>query len=182
MAVMLILYVTLFSPSARAHQTKMKERCGRNLRNIYTALQTHALDHADALPVVTNATTSEAPLSLLIPRYTTGSEFFICPGSGDRSLPDAMSFANRKISYAYYMGRKLSEGEGKPLMSDEQVNTAPKAAGESLFSPDGKKPGNNHHKYGGNLLFCDGAIQTSPSKSKFNLSPPTHVILLNPKP
>ena len=179
---MVVLYVTLFSPGARAHQTKMKERCGRNLRNIYTALQMHALDHADVLPVVTNAATSELPLSLLIPRYTTGTEFFLCPGSGDRPLPDATPFANRKISYAYYMGRKLSEGAGQPLLSDAQVNTAAKAVGDALFSPDGKKPGNNHHQYGGNLLFCDGAIQASPAKSKFNLPRPPHVLLLNPKP
>jgi prepilin-type processing-associated H-X9-DG protein len=161
---------------------KMKDLCARNLRNVYTALQTYSRDHGDALPAVTNAITSEAPLSLLIPRYTTGTEFFICPGSGDKALPEATPFANRRISYAYYMGRKLSEGAGQPLMSDKQVNVAPKATGESLFSADGKKPGNNHHRYGGNVLFCDGSIQTSPSKSAFNLSFPTNVILLNPKP
>ncbi len=182
MAMMLILYVTLFSPSARAHQRKMKELCGRNLRNIYTALQVYAQDNAGALPAVTNAVTSETPLNLLIPRYTTGSQFFICPGSGDRSLPDATPFADRKISYAYYMGRRMSEGAGKPLLSDAQVNSQPKLAGQLVFSPDGKQPGNNHRKYGGNFLFCDGSIQESPPESRFNLSPPTNVVLLNPKP
>jgi prepilin-type processing-associated H-X9-DG protein len=181
-ALILIMYVMLYSPSARAHQTKMKAVCARNLRNIYTALQTFDRDQGGRLPVVTNAVTSEAPLSLLIPRFTTGSEFFICPGSGDRALPDATPFADRRISYAYYMGRKLSEGAGQPLMSDKQVNAAPKTAGEPLFSPDGKKPGNNHHRYGGNVLFCDGSIQTSPARSAFSLSFPTNVILLNPKP
>lgn len=182
MALIAVFYVMLFSPSARSHQRRMKEVCGRNLRNIYTALQAHAQDHAGALPAATNAPTSEAPLSLLIPRYTTGSQFFICPGSGDKLLPDATPFADRKISYAYYMGRKLSDGAGKPLMSDAQVNTQPKRAGDTVFSPDGKKPGNNHHKYGGVFLFCDGAIQTSPAESKFDLSQPATVVLLNPKP
>jgi prepilin-type N-terminal cleavage/methylation domain-containing protein len=182
MALILVLYVMLYSPSARSHQMRMKEVCARNLRNVYTALQTYAADQAGALPALTNAATSEAPLSLLIPRYTTGAEFFVCPGSSDKALPDATPFADRRISYAYYMGCKLAAGAGHPLMSDEQVNTQPKAVGQLLFSPDGKKPGNNHHKYGGNLLFCDGTIQSSPSKSKFDLAPPAHVTLLNPKP
>ena len=182
MALILILYVMMYAPSSKSHQAHQKELCARNLRNIYTALQTFARDHQDALPVVTNAATSEAPLSLLIPRYTTGAEFFICPGSGDRPLPDATPFADRKISYAYYMNRRLSEGANKPLMSDAQISTRPKMAGDYVFSRDGKKPGNNHHKYGGNFLFCDGSIQASPAKSAFNLSPPTNVILLNPKP
>jgi len=182
MALIVIFYVMLYSPSSRSHQRRMKEQCSRNLRNIYTALQTYAQDHAGALPVATNATTSEAPLSSLIPRYTTGSQFFICPGSGDKALPDATPFADRKISYAYYMGWKLSDGAGHPLLSDEQVNTQPKQAGQLVFSLDGKKPGNNHHQYGGVFLFCDGAIQTSPAESKLNLTPPANGFLLNPKP
>jgi len=182
MALILIMYVMLYSPSARSHQMKMKAVCARNLRNVYTALQTYDRDQSGVLPAVTNAVTSEAPLSLLIPRYTTGTEFFICPGSGDKALPDATPFADRRISYAYYMGRKLSEGAGQPLMSDRQVNTEPKSAGDVVFSPDGKKPGNNHHKYGGNFLFCDGSIQASPARAAFKLLFPTNVTLLNPKP
>jgi prepilin-type N-terminal cleavage/methylation domain-containing protein len=181
-ALILILYTMLYSPSSRAHQRQQRELCARNLRNVYTALRTHASDHQDRLPHVTNALTSEAPLSLLIPRYTTGSEFFICPGSDDKPLPDATPFADRKISYAYYMGRRLTEGAGKPLMSDEQINTQPKLAGQLVFSSDGKKPGNNHNKFGGNFMFCDGSIQATPAKSEFNLSPPAQVVLLNPKP
>ena len=180
MALILILYTIMYAPSSRSYQTQQKELCARNLRNIYTALQTFAQDHQSVLPEATNAHTSEAPLSQLIPRYTTGAEFFICPGSGDKPLPDATPFADRKISYAYYMGRKITEGAGRPVMSDEQVSTQPKLAGQIVFSRDGKPPGNNHNKYGGNFLFCDGAIEASPAKSAFNLSPPTNVVLLNP--
>lgn len=182
LALIFILYTTLYSPSSRAYQRQQRELCARNLRNVYTALRIYAGDHQDRLPHVTNALTSEAPLSLLIPRYTTGAGFFICPGSNDKSLPDATPFADRKISYAYYMGRWLAESAGQPLMSDEQINTRPKAAGELVFSADGKKPGNNHNKYGGNFLFCDGSIQASPAKSDFNLSTTAPVVLLNPKP
>jgi prepilin-type N-terminal cleavage/methylation domain-containing protein/prepilin-type processing-associated H-X9-DG protein len=182
MALILILYTILYAPSSKAYQTQQKELCARNLRNAYTALRVFAQDHQDAFPSVTNAVTSESPLSLLIPRYTTGTEFFICPGSSDKPLPDATPFADRRISYAYYMGRKLTDGAGKPVMSDAQINTLQKFAGQFVFSRDGKKPGNNHNRYGGNFLFCDGAIEASPAKSAFNLSPPTNVILLNPRP
>jgi len=182
MALILILYTILYSSSSKAYQTQQKELCARNLRNVYTALRVFAQDNQDVFPSATNALTSETPLSLLIPRYTTGTEFFICPGSGDKPLPDAVPFADRKISYAYYMGRKITDGAGRPVMSDKQINTLPKMAGQLVFSRDGKPPGNNHNKYGGNFLFCDGAIEASPAKSAFNLSPPTNVILLNPKP
>jgi prepilin-type processing-associated H-X9-DG protein len=51
-----------------------------------------------------------------------------------------------------------------------------------VFSPDGKKPGNNHNKFGGNFLFCDGNVQTTPARLAFPLPQATNVILLNPKP
>lgn len=182
MALILILFTILYAPGSKARQTQKKELCARNLRNIYTALRVFAQDHQDFLPSAPHAATSEAPLSELIPRYTTGAEFFICPGSGDKPLPDATPFAGRRISYAYYMGRKITDGAGKPVMSDEQINTLPKQPGQPVFSHDGKKPGNNHNKFGGNFLFCDGAVESSPPQSSFDLAFPVSVTLLNPKP
>ena len=82
---------------------------------------------------------------------------FICPGSRDSSLPAGESFRRRRISYAYYMGWQLTNATGT-LMSDRQVDTLPKNEGDFVFSTTGKPPGNNHHKYGGNFLFCDGRI------------------------
>jgi len=67
-------------------------------------------------------------------------------------------------------------------MSDRQVDANPKLLGQPLFSADGKKPGNNHNKYGGNIMFCDGNVQTSPASSAFNLTNAPNVVLLNPKP
>jgi prepilin-type processing-associated H-X9-DG protein len=121
-------------------------------------------------------------LSSLVPRYTTGTEFFTCPGSKDSKLPDAQPFETRKISYAYYMGHTVQEGADQPLLSDRQVNTNPKSTGQLLFSPDGKKPGNNHNRYGGNVMFCDGSAQSSPARSAFNLTNTPGVVLLNPRP
>jgi len=117
-----------------------------------------------------------------VPKYTTGTEFFICPGGKDKPLPSAQPFADKKISYAWYMGQALADGARAPLVSDAQVNTLPKTTGQLVFSLDGKKPGNNHNKFGGNVLFGDGNVQYTPAVLTFPLPLATNVILLNPKP
>jgi prepilin-type processing-associated H-X9-DG protein len=152
------------------------------METIHVALQTWANDNGNSFPTLANSQTSEPPLSQLIPRYTTGTEFFTCPGSKDGKLPDARPFANRKISYAYYMGHSSKDGADQPLLSDRQVNTNSKTAGQALFSATGKKPGNNHNKYGGNVMFCDGNTQSSPPAAAFNLTNAPGIILLNPRP
>jgi len=182
MALIIVLFTLYWSGGSRSYQTKQLANCEKNLQNIYVALKTYAIDNNSRLPVLANSTTSEPVLSQLIPRYTTGTEFFICPGCKDSALPEAQPFAERKISYAYYMGRKIEDGPGEPLMSDRQVDANPKLLGQTLFSADGKKPGNNHNKYGGNIMFCDGNVQTSPASSAFNLTNAPNVVLLNPKP
>ncbi len=181
-AIIFTLFTLYFSSGSRAYQAKQIAACEKNLENIYVALKTYAMDNNDHLPSLANSQTSEPPLSQLVPRYTTGTEFFTCPGGKDSKLPDAQPFADRKISYAYYMGHTMQDGAGQPLISDRQVNTDPKLAGQLLFSPDGKKPGNNHNKYGGNVMFCDGNVQVSPALAAFNLTNAPGVVLLNPKP
>jgi prepilin-type processing-associated H-X9-DG protein len=79
------------------------------------------------------------------------------------------------------MGRHLDTPQAI-LMSDRQVDTEPKYPGEFAFSPNGKPPGNNHHKYGGNFLFGDGSVQDSPAQLAFSLAATPGVVLLNPKP
>ena len=64
----------------------------------------------------------------------------------------------------------------------KKVNAEPKRAGEIVFSMNGKPPGNNHHKYGGNFLMCDGSVQFSPAQLTFSLAGAPGVVLLNPKP
>ena len=182
-AVILFIVFTLFiSAGSKSGQEKRLAACQVNLQNIYAALRTFSQDNNGALPAVPGAQTSEAPLSRLVPKSTTDTEIFICPGGGDKPLPGAQPFADKKISYAYYMGRALPDGPEAPLASDAQVDAAPKTPGQTVFSPDGKRPGNNHNKFGGNVLFCDGNVQYTPSRLAFPLPLATNVVLLNPKP
>lgn len=181
-ALILVLFTLYFGGGTRGYQLKQIQNCEKNLENVYVALKIYSTDNNDRFPVLSTAKTSEGPLSQLVPRCTTGTEFFICPGSKDGKLPDAQPFANRTISYAYYMGHTIKDGAEQPLMSDRQVNSFPKLPGEPLFSQDGKKPGANHKKYGGNVLFCDGNIQSSTAASAFTLTNAPNTVLLNPKP
>jgi prepilin-type processing-associated H-X9-DG protein len=182
MVIIFILFTLYLSAGSKSGQEKRLKACEANLQNIYAALSTFSQDNNGTLPAVPGAQTSEAPLSLLVPKYTTGTEFFICPGGKDKPLPEARPFADKKISYAYYPGRALADGAGSPLMSDAQVDAAPKTPGQTVFSLNGKKPGNNHNKFGGNFLFCDGNVQYTPAQLAFAFPPATNIVLLNPKP
>jgi hypothetical protein len=167
------------------HQRNQRELCADNLQKIYLALQIYANDYHSALPAVSNAQTSEQPMNLLVPRYSADTSIFICPGGRDADLPSGEPLTSGKISYAYYMGRQLKPMPGSTpvvLMSDRQVNTDPKRAGEYVFSPDGRSPGNNHHKFGGNFLLMDGSVLPSEPLLNFAIGIPPGVVLLNPKP
>jgi prepilin-type N-terminal cleavage/methylation domain-containing protein/prepilin-type processing-associated H-X9-DG protein len=182
MFLIVVLSTLYYGGGNRGYQKRQMSACEKNLDTVYVALQTWANDYSNAFPTLAGAQTSEPPLSQLIPRYTTGSHFFICPGSKDSALDDAQPFAKDRISYAYYMGRTAKDGSDQPLLSDRQVDTNSKTAGQPLFSADGKKPGNNHGKFGGNVVFCDGNVQTSPPAAAFNLTNAPGVLLLNPRP
>jgi hypothetical protein len=167
------------------HQRTQKQLCADNLQKIYLALQVYAGDFRSALPVNTNARTSEEVLGELVPRYTADTSIFICPGGRDSQIAPGKPLDRCKISYAYYMGRRLLSSPNSPqvvLLSDRQVNTEPKRAGEIVFSTNGRPPGNNHHKYGGNFLFSDGSVTPGGSHLAFSLASAPGVVLLNPKP
>jgi prepilin-type processing-associated H-X9-DG protein/prepilin-type N-terminal cleavage/methylation domain-containing protein len=180
-ALIVILSIMMWGFTSESHQHAAQRACQQNLEKIYVALQIYANDFSASLPADASARTSEDPLSLLVPRYTADTAIFICPGSKDSPLPSGVSFANRKISYAYYMGQHLGDAQ-QPLMSDWQVNTLPKQAGDLVFSATGKPPGNNHYKYGGNILFCDGHAELTPPRLAFSLVTSNGVVLVNPKP
>ena len=163
------------------HQRLMAD-CQKNLQKIYVAMSIYEMDNKGAFPVIPGATSSEPPLSLLVPRSTTVTEIFICPGSKENKLPEGEPFAKRRISYAYYMGRSKLDGAEALLMSDRQINSLPKVKRQHLFSEDGKGPGANHSKSGGNLLFCDGSFRSSKAQAAHDYLFPTNVVLLNPKP
>jgi prepilin-type N-terminal cleavage/methylation domain-containing protein/prepilin-type processing-associated H-X9-DG protein len=181
LTLILIMTVMLYGFGSRSHQQQQKRSCAKNLQNIYLALDIYAKENQGALPSAAGAASSEAPLSQLVPRYTVASEAFICPGSKDAALPNGEPFADRRISYAFFMGQPAGPGNAL-LMSDRQVTTLPKAVGELVFSRDGKPPGNNHHKYGGTFLFADGHTESSGPLATFAIAWPTNVTLLNPKP
>jgi len=178
---MVVLTTMMYGFASARHQRTQKQLCADNLQKIYLAMQIYANDFGGKLPQNTNATTSEPVLDELVPRYTADTSIFICPGGRDSQIPSGEPLARHKISYAYYMGRRLDTPQAV-LMSDRQVDTQPKVAGEFVFSPNGKPPGNNHHKYGGNFLLCDGSVQDSPAQLTFSLPATQGVVLLNPKP
>jgi prepilin-type processing-associated H-X9-DG protein len=180
-ALMLIMTTMMWGFGSANRQRAEKKACQQNLSKIYLAMQIYASDYAGKFPENTNAQTSETALDVLVPRYTVDTSIFICPGGRDSALPEGVSFRKRKISYAYYMGAQLNDAQ-QALMSDRQVNTQPKNAGDYAFSTTGKPPGNNHHKYGGNVLFGDGHMQMTPPRISFSLAITQGVVLLNPKP
>ena len=145
-------------------------------------LSLFAAEHNGTFPLVSGAASSEAPLSELVPKYTTDTNIFICPGSNASTLPGAQPFANRRISYAYYMGLKRDDSPDAPLVSDAQVDAHAKRQGDATFSANGNAPGNNHRRYGGNILFLDGHVETIDTTAPRDLVIPNEVVLLNPKP
>jgi prepilin-type N-terminal cleavage/methylation domain-containing protein/prepilin-type processing-associated H-X9-DG protein len=181
LALMIVITTMMWGFGSESRQHAAQRGCRQNLEKVYVALQIYANDFGGKLPANTNAQTSDAALDALVPHYTVDTSIFICPGGRDSALPSGVSFAGRKISYAYYMGQRLGDAQ-QPLMSDRQVNTLPKRTGDQVFSTSGKPPGNNHHKYGGNFLFCDGHAEMSPPQLAFSLVTTQGVVLLNPKP
>jgi prepilin-type processing-associated H-X9-DG protein len=181
MALMVIMYVMLMGFSSASHQRTQKELCAGNLQKVYLAMQIYENDYG-VFPRNTNAQTSELVLNPLVPKYTADTSVFICPGGRDSTIPMGAPLVNNKISYAYYMGRDTNAEPGDFLMSDRQINTLSKNIGDQVFSLNGKEPGNNHHKYGGNVLFCDGSVQDSPPNATFSLAFSNGIVLLNPKP
>jgi prepilin-type N-terminal cleavage/methylation domain-containing protein/prepilin-type processing-associated H-X9-DG protein len=179
-AILLLVFVLYWAPSTSGNREReVQKDCQTHLQKIYVAMEIYANEHAGGFPVLTGAVTSAEALDALVPRYTVDTAVFVCPGSKDRPLSAGESFRQHKISYAYYMGRRAGDGQ-QVLMSDEQVDTRAKAAGEYAFSATGKPPGNNHDKRGGNLLFCDGRTDATPSRLPFALMLTQGVVLLNP--
>lgn len=178
-AIILILTTLYWSPNSGSRQRSLQSACGKNLQKAYIALNIYANDWGGRFPNVPGARNSGEALDVLVPKYTSDTASFICPGSHDSEPSAGSSLAKHKISYAYYMGRGISD-EQQVVMSDKQVDTKAKQAGQQAFSTTGKPPGNNHRKYGGNFLFCDGHVQLSPSDAAFPLPLTNGEVLLNP--
>ena len=177
---LLFLFTLYFSRGSVNFQKKQKAACRQNLQLIHVALQTYANENGGRFPDIATAKTSEDPLSLLIPKYTTRSDLFTCPGTRDPRLPQGEPFKTRKIGYSYLAGLTTQAATDQFLMADWLVNTLPKKAGDLAFSGDGKKPGNNHDKFGGVILFVDGRVETTGTNPTFDLQSPPGARILNP--
>jgi type II secretory pathway pseudopilin PulG len=126
MALMIILFVALWSPSSKAYQQQKLVQCHQNLQNLSIALKLYAMENGDVYPRVDKATSSEIPLDLLVPKYTSQTDLFICPGSDDELPRPHHPLSHSKISYSYYRDLTRTQDSTAPLMSDEQVNPLPK--------------------------------------------------------
>ena len=175
-ALMLFLTSLYWNPNRNNRQRQLKQACQANLQKLYIALQIYSNDSGGRFPVVTGAQTSEEAFAPLVPRYTSDTAVFLCPASKDSVAGE--SLLKSRISYAYYMG--LSATNGHALVSDQQVDTRAKVAGQDAFSTTGKPPGANHGKSGGNFLFCDGHVESSPAEPPFALDLGPGVKLVNP--
>jgi len=179
-AIILVLTTMYWGSNSPSRQRQLQAACQKNLQTMFISLQIYANDHASRFPEVAGANSSEQPLDLLVPRYTADTSVFICPASKNSALPPAESILKRKISYAYFMGRRNNDSQDL-LMSDRLIDTKPKNAGQDIFSTTGKPPGNNHGKTGGNLLFCDGHTEGSPPRAAVSIVLTQSVVLLNPR-
>jgi prepilin-type N-terminal cleavage/methylation domain-containing protein/prepilin-type processing-associated H-X9-DG protein len=179
-ALILILTTMYWGGSSADRQKAQRANCRKNLQTLYISMDIYATEHGGKYPVVTGARTSEEALDPLVPRYTADTSIFICPASKDSSLASGEPIAKRRISYAYYMGRRPGDAQ-EVLMTDRQVDALSKTNGQLMFSDSGKAPGNNHRKAGGSLLFCDGHAESSPVLAPFSIVLTQGIVLLNPK-
>src|SRR5436190_8465436 len=184
LVVLIIMVLTILTTGriSGTNRDKIKAQCQGNLQKIFLSSTIYANDNKGNYPYLKTAERSEQPLSLLIPRCTTLTEMFICPGSGDRALPEGESFARRRISYAYYMGRTNNEGPDEVILTDRQVDTSAKRTGQQIFSNNGKKPAANHSKYGGCYITLSGESGGTRPIADRDFLFGTNVTLLNPLP
>ena len=184
LAIVIVLYLNYFNPASSRRDRDLTS-CRENMERIYLAMEIYAKDNKDKYPVVTNAQTSEEALALLVPRYTSDTTIFVCPAMASTMSMEPQPTAGQglrdwKGSYAYYMGRLATDSA--IVMSDAQVDTNPKGQGDTVFSENGKPPGNNHGKGGGNFMSCDGGVVSSGLNAPFPLRFTKPIVLLNPKP
>jgi type II secretory pathway pseudopilin PulG len=179
-AILFILFIMYNGRGSGNFQRAQQAACRVNLQTIHVALQTFATDNDERFPADPFAKTSDEALTKLVPQYTTRTDAFSCPGTKEDKLPAAQPIKGKKIGYAYLMGLTSKAGADQWIMSDWLADTKAHATNEVIFSADGKRPGNNHDKYGGVILFVDGNVEISKPKAQFPITTPPRTKLLNP--
>src|SRR5438128_1877383 len=71
MAIIMILFCLYWGGGLAGNSQKDFAACAKNLQFVHTALVTYATDHNEQFPFVKGAETSDAPLALLVPKYTS---------------------------------------------------------------------------------------------------------------
>jgi prepilin-type N-terminal cleavage/methylation domain-containing protein/prepilin-type processing-associated H-X9-DG protein len=178
MAILVLLTTLMWRTDRGGRARGQFQACQQNLERIYMSLEIYSRDAAGRFPAVSGAQAPQEALALLVPRYTVDTSLFFCPAAADRPPGKDASFKDLPISYAYYAGRRT--GDSEALMSDRQVDSLAKIAGQQMFSLTGRGPGSNHGKEGGNVMFCDGHVQTASPQAPANLGLSNGVVLLNP--
>lgn len=168
MLICVVLYSVAVGPTASYLRAQKLTRCAENMRKLHLTLTLFANEHEGAFPKVEGAQSSAQPLGLLVPKYTSDAAMLACPE------------VKAGFGYAYVSGLKNEGNSRQMLISDAQLNTAPKARGVALFSTDGKGPGSNHGDGGGNVLYADGHVVTSGALTQDEINLPTGAVLLNP--
>lgn len=176
------LMFLMWGPMTHSRAVRARADCAVQLMQLHVALALYAADATGRFPEIAPAHTSEAPLSLLVPRYISETRWFVCPGTGRKPPPAIPGFAGGRVDYAYYQGLRTNVHAATPLLTDAQINDRPKRVGEPVFSTDGRPPGNNHGSTGGNVLRVDGSVRFTPPRAAFDLPVETGVALLNPGP
>ena len=180
-AIIGILWMIYLGPGSHGYEMKKKALCVQQLQQMHLVLDLYAKEHDGAFPSVPGAETADVPLNLLVPQYTADTGLFICPAGVPSSLPEAQPIAGRRISYAYYMGVTAGKDDAStPLVSDSQIDTASRLAGDRLFAEKHVTPGGNHRQFGGNVLFADGHVESMEATASRSLIPAPGVRLLNP--
>jgi len=176
--VLVVLTTLMWAPRTGRRENARLVACKSQLERVFIAMQIYANECGSRFPRSPGAKTAGEALQVLVPRYTSDTASLICPGSKFSLKPD-QPLNSQKISYSYYSGLQASD-TGQPLITDEQLASSVPAPARFQFSGDGKPPGTNHGKQGGNVLFCDGHVEMRTPGAPLPKGMPEQVTLLNP--
>jgi len=178
-AILLILATLYWGSTGTSRARQRQAACREHMARVFMALTIYANSQGGQFPNLPGATKASQPLSLLVPKFTVETDNFLCPAAGGAPLAAGLPLTGQRIGYAFYMGRRASDGN-ELLLTDAQTDDRPKLAGQPLFSTTGATPGNNHGKEGGNLLFGDGRAEWSAGPAPRDTTCPAGVALVNP--